>query len=987
MRRKSIMSLLSGSLVVGLILVSLSWWPNAFGWQQGTLPAKKPLKRSSTVRQDKATVNPVTKGKQGARLPQPPFPPRVNSAAQIPTASLPGKRSTNAVFDIVASEPISSEPIGGKETNGKPVAEDTVKSPAEQQPTKSKPAADPAAVKPPSKSGKPASPVGGKETSASASQPAIGTAVGPLDQEPAVGGVDSSNQAESTLFRLSRFGLNVELKFPGSEKIQERLQAIITGNSRETRADQSRTGQGGQVVRSARRPTVPESAAVTNPPRLESAPPETGRKLFPFSLPPIAVPRLLSRNGPGGTSPAAETAENNESDSGVGRLDQPEKAQLDSPRPLDFQQLTPGRSSLVDLTEKFGAVQEKSQQDGRETWTFQVGPFQQVKVVVSNQIVRSIRVFFKGSYSTQEMAKQLGIDQFEPVVIRDSRGTATSCVYPERGVTCVYVPGSDPVKIKQLVLDPISPAPFLQRAQVRQHRHYQDALDDLREVQRLDPKNEEAHAMEARLLVQMGQFKRAVQAVDTALQLKPGSHAYKLIRARIQYRSGDWKAAETTIQQVLEDEDSSNLHQAEAICLRGDLYGRHGRREYHVAIQHHLNGIKRVKSLVVSEDQAVSYRAKRILLEAHLGIANDIAWGDWQNKAKVVPKWLNNSEVLLKSLLKDSAEDAALSIHVKEQTLSASMGLVGAMDGKEVVQDLTKNYNELMTDNSDLLFRQRVRWMTGSALYYAGRVAQQQGKSQDALQHATDAHHLLTTVAAGRDFVAQQEILIGDTCFLIGSLQAVYRDDHWEAVNWYQRALKKYEQPTVIKGIKDHGLHGERLVSMGLSFWQNGDHRQGLQLTQQGTDMIEQAVEKQNYQSQVLVVPFGNLVAMYRYLEKEELADQYAQRVAKLKNAAHPDDGQAADEDSPAENSTESSKSTGETPATNEKTTTVSEPDSTEAGSQQEDPASREASTDPDQPSAVKSEPIETAKDPATKEKPVSSVPVSPKRKEEPVQP
>ena len=129
----------------------------------------------------------------------------------------------------------------------------------------------------------------------------------------------------------------------------------------------------------------------------------------------------------------------------------------------------------------------------------------------------------------------------------------------------------------------------------------------------------------------------------------------------------------------------------------------------------------------------------------------------------------------------------------------------------------------------------------------------------------------MTTVLAGRDYNPRQEILHGDTCFLLGSLQAVYKNDHWEAVNWYQQALKKYEEPAVAKGITNLGLHGERLVSMGLSFWQSEDHQHGLKLTRQGTDMIEQAAEEQDYPSEVLAVPYGNLVAMYRHLEQEKL--------------------------------------------------------------------------------------------------------------------
>ena len=983
MHRKPMTSLLSGSLVFGLILVSLTGLPDVLGWQQATVPAKKDRQGSSAKASKEGAQTSKTKQPPASTLPQPPSPTTVRADDQVKTATTPATRAKVTVFDVVASEPISNQPIGGKAIDEKETSKQPVKKkPAAPGTKKSKPenpqgtsvlTTDPATTNVPAKSPQAASSPGQEPASAAP----IGTAVRSVEKQPVVRSIDSSNdasnQTETSPSRESRFGIDLELKFPGSDKIQERLKSLTT-QLKETVKGPVRTGQGEQAENSSRRSNAAASSVKGNrsPPEPES--PRIARQNLPFSLPSIAVPRLLlKKESTEDPSSETETVENGTDRAAANQVDKPAEAKLDTPRPLSFRQLTPGRSSLADLTERFGAVQETSQENGVETLTFQVGPFQQVKVVVSNQIVRSIRVFFKESYSPQEIAKQLGIEGYEPVIVRDSRGLATSSVYPERGVTCVYASDADPVKVKQLVLDPISPVPFLQRAQAKQYRHYQDTLDDLTEVQRLDPKNEEAHAMEARILMQMGQFKRAMRAVDTAMELQPATHTYQLIRAQIQYHSGQWEAAEETIQTVLDDEQINHLDQAQAMCLLGDLYGRHGQRDYQVAVQHHLDGIKRAKSLVGSADRQVSHRAKRILLDAHLAIANDIAWGDWKNKLKVVPKWLNNSQALLENLSKNDKEDAALSLYVQEQFLSVHMGLSGELDSKEVAEDLMKNYNELLDSNSDALFKQRVRWLTGTALYYAGRIAQQQGKSQEALRYATDAYHLLTTVAAGRDVVAQQEILIGDACFLSGSLQAVYKNDHREAANWYRLALKKYEQTVANQGIISLGLHGERFVSMGLSFWQNGDHQQGLQLTQQGTDMIEQAVEEQDYQAQVLTVPFGNLAAMYRYLEKEEQADRYAQRVIKLKETGSQSDGQATEEKAATEQSKQAQESA--------KPADVSEPDKAKTSTQPEDPTAAESEQESRSVPAVESEPIEKAKDPAVTEPAKTKIPQNPIRK------
>ncbi|MFP6576372.1 MAG: tetratricopeptide repeat protein, partial [Pirellulaceae bacterium] len=899
------------------------------------------------------------------------------------------------------TKPAETKPAETKPVNAEPKV---TEAPSEPDKT-AQPAADPPPVA--------EKPVDGKPIVESKPAAPIGTAVQPVEQQPVVRPAGTSEEKEPTVApRLrSRFGIEIDLSIPSTEEIQNKLKSLITTDRQKTT-----TGQGGQSVSSKRRPNQPARKQATSqvtgsPPKSEE--PRVARRTFSFALPPIAVPRIFSATE---KDDAAETAEDAEpaadvsADAANGSANSQVK-ETDASQPLQFQGLTPGRSSVTDLKDRFGAAQEESQENGVETQTFQLGPFQQVKVAISDKIVRSIQVFFNESYAPQDMAKELGIAKFEPLVIRDSEGVATGRVYPERGATLVYVPDSDPVEVKQLILEPISAAVFLQRAQLNQHSHYQNSLDDLTKVQRLDPKSAEAHVMEARLLMQMGQFKHALRAVETAMQLQPGSHVQQLLKAEIQHQAGQWEAAEETIQQILAADPVNRLIRAQATCLRGDLYGRQGQRDYQKAIQYHLDGIKQARSLVAADDPDMSRRAKRILLDAHLAIANDIAWGDWQNKTTVVPKWLKNSQTLLDNLSKSSIKDEALIICVQEQILSAYMGIGGELDGTKVAESLTKNYNELMKRDVDALFKQRVRWITGSALYCAGRVAQKQGKSQDALRHATDAHHLLTTVIASRDVVVREEILIGDTCFLVGSLHAVYKTDHWEAVNWYERALKEYEQPAVKDQIMNHGLHGERLVSMGLSFWQSGDHQRGLQLTQEGTEMIEKAVEKEDYQPQVLAVPYGNLVAMYRHLENEKLAQQFAERAIQLKQEKQAEETVA--EDSPDEQSGEKpdsdaaeekpgvekkeADSTGSaTPAEEKKelvtTEAGTEPEKaeepavvkSESPAKEKEPVTTEAGTEPEpaeKPTAVKSEPPAKEKQPVTTQAAVPEVPDNPIRK------
>ena len=472
MHRKPMVSLLIGSLVFGLVHVSISWLPEVSGWQQGTLPKKRPAKRvkrstqpSTPATSKSSAADSVEKAKAS---PQAPSPPAVDSSVQIKTVSAPGTRATIAVFDIVPSEPISSDPIGGQPTKAKPVEAKPVNAEPKVTTDSSEPAktaekvADPQPVT--------EKPVAAKPITESKSAEAIGTAVQPVEKQPVVRPAGSSEKKDSTVAtpRRSRFGIGIDLSIPSTEKIQSKFKSLVTPSGEKTT-----TGQGGQLVDSKRRPNQPETkkpagqvtGATANP-----AEPRVARKTFSFALPPIAVPRIFSATENEETPQA--NAEADDSETAVEVIDEStdKTEESDFPRPLQFQGLTPGRSSATDLKDKFGAAQEESQENGAATQTFQLGPFQQVKVAVSDKIVRSIQVFFKESYGPQDMAKQLGIDQFKPVIVRDSRGVETGRVYPERGATLLYVHKSDPVQVKQLILEPISPVPFLQRAQENELR-------------------------------------------------------------------------------------------------------------------------------------------------------------------------------------------------------------------------------------------------------------------------------------------------------------------------------------------------------------------------------------------------------------------------------------------------------------------------------------------------------------------------------------
>ena len=60
---------------------------------------------------------------------------------------------------------------------------------------------------------------------------------------------------------------------------------------------------------------------------------------------------------------------------------------------------------------------------------------------------------------------------------------------------------------------------------------------------------------------------------------------------------------------------------------------------------------------------------------------------------------------------------------------------------------------------------------------------------------------------------------------------------------------------------------------MGVSYWETGQHKKAVELTERGLTLMEQAVQQGRLPKPTLGVPYGNLAWMHRQLgEKEQAA-------------------------------------------------------------------------------------------------------------------
>ena len=81
----------------------------------------------------------------------------------------------------------------------------------------------------------------------------------------------------------------------------------------------------------------------------------------------------------------------------------------------------------------------------------------------------------------------------------------------------------------------------------------------------------------------------------------------------------------------------------------------------------------------------------------------------------------------------------------------------------------------------------------------------------------------------------------------------------------------------------DLGRLGDSFVSMGVSYWNAGDQKMAVKLTQHGADLIEEAVRRGSHDRSVLVIPYTNLAAMQREMGNNADATRMQEMAEKAK--------------------------------------------------------------------------------------------------------
>ncbi len=550
-------------------------------------------------------------------------------------------------------------------------------------------------------------------------------------------------------------------------------------------------------------------------------------------------------------------------------------------RPPLFKDVKPGIATSADVVKLLGKPAGDTDRDGRRILQYAVKPFPVIYIDIREDKVASIVLQLAAPAPVAILARDLGLKETPPATVRDNSGAALGIVYPERGVTFSFTHGEDEKKVTHIILEPLQAEPFLIRAEHHLVDELQNRLDDLEQAEKFSKPTARAHAIRAEVLLKAGQPNKALQAIAKATGMDARDPLHQLLHAKLRYIAGDIATAKQQTQLIADDGNVPGEIRARAECQLGDFFATPGEGKFKLAMQHHRKAIEYAGPLADSKSVFVRRAAKAVLADAHLAVARDIGLGHWREKPASAKRWQSVGEAVVNNLIR--TEDVSLLTRViaHRTTLESYAGMQGAVSPDESAEKVMQDGAALLKASKDQLFTAAVHWEMGVALFHAAQIQRQRGKTSKVNHYFTESITHLEEAAKTREASPEDNYLLGQLYFLGGSMHAIEKGDHATAVAWFDKSKTFFEKSVQVKQ-GEAALHGERFVSMGVSYWETGAHKQAVEVTRHGVSLLQSAVDQGAVHKKALAIPFGNLSNMNGKLGREEEAKRFAKQAEYL---------------------------------------------------------------------------------------------------------
>lgn len=553
--------------------------------------------------------------------------------------------------------------------------------------------------------------------------------------------------------------------------------------------------------------------------------------------------------------------------------------------PAAFRGITPAQTTLTEVSSILGEPKRRTDSD-IVRWTYEdIGPFETVDIFAQKDVVTSIVAKLKERESVDALVEQLNLGKFVPVEILEDKAPL-GLVFPERGVLFTYAESKSPRdkerKIDRIAIEPLTGEPFWLRAKFADPSQLGSILRDLESAQRYGWTRDDVVVLQAHSLARARRYEQALQKLDSLPRNIIG-HRESLLHAGLLAQAGQRDDAIRILKRLVSESSDDSLIQAEATLRYGELLSQGLDRNMGEAVKKQTNAMKMAKKLTRERDTQRRRTARRIVLEAYLALADSIARGPFRDQNDAVEEWCTAAWKALESqpFLRD---DPITRFTVARRILAAKCRASKPLPLNESVLVLDEAVQRIDRVYDDPVLLAVLHWQEATVRMLAARAAVKQGHRTTARRQASRAAALIAAIAVPEDDLARRMLAYDRGCieFQRGSVAAVFDQDHEAAIVHYAKALAQFETQRPPLADDELGIHGERFVSMGVSYWQTGKKQRAVELTKRGVALMERAVAHQLLDPSSLTVPYGNLSTMQRERGKEEESEEYARKAAAL---------------------------------------------------------------------------------------------------------
>jgi len=556
---------------------------------------------------------------------------------------------------------------------------------------------------------------------------------------------------------------------------------------------------------------------------------------------------------------------------------------------INFEGVTPGITHRRDVFRAWG--DPRSEKTTSDMLRYRFDRFQSVDVSFDGDIVDAIVVRLDNPLPLRALMSRLSLEAILPAALTSDQGVVLVHAFPERGVVLRFseeqsdVDESDVqsgLRVAEIVIQPIKSAAFVLRAENELSLHPSQSLRDLDVALQLDPTSAHARWLLAEIEMKRGKAVAAERYAAEAAELEPTNLAFRLQWARCLRQLAHYDKAVEQTHAILHSPSIDPMLRAEALYEMGMLAALGSQEVAKSAVPLHQKAMEIADRLAGGDDPQVGRAANKLLVETHLATAIEIARGQWDNQMETVPKWIRRASALAEGIIAEDDSQLHFRLQVAVSALATAASLDEPIDPNLWIEEAEQTAKLLRKMTDDPISRDQIDWNLGLAYFQATQIEHSRSEPESALRFGNLADAKLFDLAKERDELPDAAYVMGRLYFQIGAVYAVHENDHATACEWYDQAADRLLNPVPVTTMANPQQHGDALVSMGVSYWENGDRDRAVEITRAGVQLIEQAVSTGLLQGEALLIPYGNLAAMYQAQGEAEPAAKYTGLAQKI---------------------------------------------------------------------------------------------------------